>query len=846
MYTHSDTVQIRNMNVHVFKTTVVRKRLFIPIFLLLVSFFGQPELRAQISTTGCLSYNFGVDAGLFSNIIEFGSATPAAGSKDWFFSAGSALGIIDESDPTTLMALLQAPGNPTYERRMNTGISSLVNNQIMIDGVWAKDHFGGTGGIDGTSYNTASKNGEDPAIWDPGEQNVLGKNDLIDVGGHMFRDGPALTDHLWFVGLINRAEPGGDAYMDFEFFVERLAYTPGAGFTSGGPQLGHTAFTFDPVADVGGFHKITTVGDFIFNMSLTGGGSTPEVEVRLWVSYADYIADRHPEGFTWGSAFDGAFSGAPYGYASLVPSTPEVCGIVNMGGQNPAAPPWGTKGTKANVWGTSYMDYSVMEVGLNMTHLGIDHVTLYGANPCNFPIHTFIVKTRSSNSFTAQLKDFAGPFSWAEAKMAGVIIGGDQLSCLNSTVDLTASPNRVDVTYLWSTVDGEILNDPSSSTITIAKPGTYKLESKLPTNCPIDDAYVIVGYDPAKPLFSEITATSTVACSGNDGTIDLLISGGTPPFSYLWSNGSTDEDPAGLIPGTYSVTVTDDVGCNISLTGVVVAARVPTVISFVPTMTSCFGSSNGSINTTVTGKSPFTYSWSNGATTEDISGLSAGTYTLITTDADGCTQTASSSVTQPTAIALSLVKTDDTDPSATGNGAVNLTVSGGTPDYTWSWSNGADTEDLSALVGGTYTVVVTDANGCSATIATTLFEPEICDDGIDNDGDGLTDCFDNQCIPDVPGIVTASDTPVCVGDIGITYTVPNTAGYTYSWTVPAGATITDGSGTNQITVTWSSNITGQICVKAVTPSGCESLTTSCFTVILNDVPTKPGTITKGL
>jgi len=821
------------------------------ILLTLLTLIGIPKLNAQISTTGCLEYNFGIDAGLFSNIIEFGLGSPAAGSKDWFFSSGTGLGVIDESDPAAIKTLLQAPGNPTYVRQMNTGISSLVNNQIMIDAVFARDHFGGTGGIDATAYSTASKNGEDPAIWDPGEQNVLGKNDLIDVAGHMFREGPELIDHLWFVGMINRAEPGGDAYMDFEFFIDKITYTPGSGFSSGGPQLGHTAFTFNASGD------ITKVGDFIFNMSLTGGGTTPNVEVRLWVSYADYAANRHPAGFTWGPDYDGAYTGSPYGYASIIPTTPEICGIVNTAGQNPAAPPWGTKGTKDNVWRTTYPDYSLVEIGLNMTHLGIDHATLLGAQPCNFPIHTFIVKTRASNSFTAQLKDFAGPFPWAQAKMSGVIIGGSLLSCQNSTVELTASPNRVDVEFEWTTVDGQIIGPNNVPTITAGKPGTYTLHSILPTGCPIDDAYVTVAYDPAKPLFGAISATSTVSCSGSDGTITLSVEGGTPPLTFDWDyNGLQDPDsdpqnPVGLAPGSYSVIVTDALGCTTSLSDVVVSARIPTVIEFSLSHVNCFGNSNGSIDATVTGNPPYIFSWSNGATTEDIAGLSAGTYTLTATDADGCREISSTVITQPAVLSLSLVKTDDTDPTIAGNGTIDLSVSGGTSPYTYDWShNGAedpdtDPQDLTGLIAGSYTVLVTDAHGCSATLSTTIFEPEICGDGIDNDGNGLADCLDIPCIPAAPGAIVPSDTPVCVGDTDVTYTVPNTSGYTYTWTVPAGANITGGTGTNQITVTWTANIGGQICVKAVTAAGCSSSTPTCFTVILNDVPPKPGTIIKG-
>ncbi|MEI6696316.1 MAG: hypothetical protein WCO13_09615 [Bacteroidota bacterium] len=432
----------------------------IGILILFILLINASSLIAQINNSGCLGGNFGIDAGLYSNQIEFGTASPAAGSNDWFFSSGTGLGVIDQSNPSAIQSILQAPGNPLYVRRMNTGISSLVNGQLHIDAVWARDNFGGTGGTDLTSFNTASKNGEDPATWDPGPQNVLGKNDLIDVGGYLFRNGTSLTDDLWFVGLINRAEPGGDAYMDFEFFVEDVSYNASSGFTSGGPQLGHTAYTFDPSGN------ITKVGDFLFNVMLTGGGVTPNIEVRLWVSRADYDAHLHPAGFSWGTEFDGAFTGSPYGYASIVPTTPQICGNINQTGQIPLAPPWGTKNTKYNSWGTTYPEYSVMELGINMTHFGIDHASLLGSDVCYYPVHTFIVKTRSSNAFTAQLKDFAGPFSWGQAVITSEIIGNPLMSCNNPVVTLTANPVRLDVTYLWSTIDGHIMGDPTLSSIT--------------------------------------------------------------------------------------------------------------------------------------------------------------------------------------------------------------------------------------------------------------------------------------------------------------------------------------------------------------------------------------------
>ena len=498
--------------------------------------------RAQILQNGAVKANFGVDAGLYSGLVEYGAGTPAAGTVDWF-KGPTGRGVINETNPSAVTTLLQAGGNPTYERRMNGNMSSYVDasgtrKQLLIDGVWARDLFGGTGGIDQTSYTSASKNGEDPAIWSPGPANVLGKNDLLDIGGHMVRDIDTGTgkDDLWFFGLINRAEPGGDAYLDFEFFASSIAYTPGSGFTSGGPDLGHTAFQFDAQGN------ITKVGDFIFNVSLTGGGSTANIEVRVWISRAAYTSIT-PKTFTWGSSFDGPYNGSPFGYATItpLPGNTDAVGIVNVDGQNPAAPPWGTKGTKSNTWGTSYIPFSVAEVGINLTKFGMDHATLSGLDPCLFPLHTFIVKSRASSSFTAQLKDFAGPYKWGQPTIDPIIVGNSLLSCANLTTTLSTDIDRADVTYTWTTVDGKIDTNPNQRTIQVSKPGTYYLDVTLPNSCHVPKKGVTVTYDPTKPFLNTPTFTTQVACNGNDGSVRLNVTGGTAPTATC--------GPTGLRPG---------------------------------------------------------------------------------------------------------------------------------------------------------------------------------------------------------------------------------------------------------------------------------------------------------
>ncbi|MBX7243486.1 MAG: carboxypeptidase regulatory-like domain-containing protein, partial [Bacteroidia bacterium] len=128
----------------------------------------------------------------------------------------------------------------------------------------------------------------------------------------------------------------------------------------------------------------------------------------------------------------------------------------------------------------------------------------------------------------------------------------------------------------------------------------------------------------------------------------------------------------------------------------------------------CFGNSTGSADLTVSGgTTPYSYSWSNGATTEDISGLTAGTYTVTVTDASGCTNFVSVVIAEPAVLSISLVGT--TASFGSNNATITSTVTGGTAPYSYSWSNGATTSDIVNVSPGSYVVTVTDANGCMAT-----------------------------------------------------------------------------------------------------------------------------------
>jgi hypothetical protein len=194
------------------------------------------------------------------------------------------------------------------------------------------------------------------------------------------------------------------------------------------------------------------------------------------------------------------------------------------------------------------------------------------------------------------------------------------------------------------------------------------------------------------------------------------------PYTYEWSNGTTDNNLCCAVAGCYTVTVTDANSCETTGSWCI---NEPDALSLtgVPTPVLCNGDANGSINITVTGGTPdYRYTWSNSTTDEDLVGVSAGIYAVTVEDANGCLIYGSWEVTTPDVLSV----TDDlVNVSCNGgeNGSIDVTVSGGTMPYAYAWSNLATTQDISDLSAGVYTITVTDANSCEVTGSWEITEP---------------------------------------------------------------------------------------------------------------------------
>jgi len=228
------------------------------------------------------------------------------------------------------------------------------------------------------------------------------------------------------------------------------------------------------------------------------------------------------------------------------------------------------------------------------------------------------------------------------------------------------------------------------------------------------------------PELSTTTSFTGAACGVSDGSATVSASG-TAPYTYLWSTGATTATATGLAAGIYTVTTTDINGCEITNT-----IEVPN-LGNIPALTvdnagwvGCSETGGGVINLTTTGgTTAYSYSWSSGETTEDLVGVPAGTYTLLVTDANNCTDTEVITISQPSVMDLSISSQTDLTCFGDNSGVVNADLSGGQTPYTTSWDTNPVSTGLSIgnLAAGTYTLTVTDDLGCIKTANATLTEP---------------------------------------------------------------------------------------------------------------------------
>ena len=450
-------------------------------------------------------------------------------------------------------------------------------------------------------------------------------------------------------------------------------------------------------------------------------------------------------------------------------------------------------------------------------------------------------------------------------KNVSIFVGGFNISCKDAddgSIDITPLGGSGTYTYIWSTNNGSGLVQGDQDQTGLG-PGTYSFILRDSNGNESSQDFTLT--EPNEVLLSSTISDYNnfeVSCFGGaDGEIDISITGGTSVYTYNWttSNGvglvQGQQDQTGLTVGSYSVIVTDENGCSITksftLTSPNEIAIISTKKDYNGFNVSCNGSTDGEIDIEVSGGyldtgAVYSYSWTTDGgsglnpNTEDQTGLSAGSYTVIATDDNGCTMSQTIVITEPDILSISEIISDyngfQISEAGENDGSINISVSGGTSNYSYVWSTldgsglSINNEDQNSLTAGTYSVIVTDTNGCVINKEYTLIEPKELLISLDNDAyKNDVFCYGDSTASIKVDITQGSIAPYTYSINGTTYLNEN---YSQSFESISNLTYTFTNltaGSYSITITDANGASKTSAIKEIkgpnNPLGLEGLTT---------------------
>jgi hypothetical protein len=473
--------------------------------------------HAQL-TTATQKAGFGVDADVSANFYNNANNT-FAGFEDWFARTSGTF-VIDTTGAYALKTRATSDANYRklpFFRTMRVPQLSKVNNRLWLDAIYIRD-YSGQNQKDSTAFTTSNKNGMSPADW-VGEPSQVGdKNDISDMLLHVRRAGPNATDSLWLMGGLSIQGTGGQRYFDFELYQTDIFYNRAtSSFTGYGPDAGHTSWKFDASGN------IIAPGDIILSAEFQSSFLS-NVEARIWVNKNDLSLT--PASFSWvtdqnGIVFDGANNNSQYGYAAIKPNT---VGWYYTGLDNKYAAWAGPFGfvNGSNVVVNDFAVGQFMEFSVNLTKIGLDPMTLLTGSTCDLPFRRILVKTRTSNSFTASLTDFIGPFDFFLTPPVDASTNVPMYCGTYGVSDLMVTNALEASVYTWRTLDGRFTGDSVGPNVTVDRPGTYIVTQQLMDGC---SAYasdtVVIRYDAACTTLNSSSAEFFRQCGAGAGTIKL-------------------------------------------------------------------------------------------------------------------------------------------------------------------------------------------------------------------------------------------------------------------------------------------------------------------------------------
>ncbi|MBI2966994.1 MAG: T9SS type A sorting domain-containing protein [Bacteroidetes bacterium] len=348
-----------------------------------------------------------------------------------------------------------------------------------------------------------------------------------------------------------------------------------------------------------------------------------------------------------------------------------------------------------------------------------DYGSLIGLSNCNLDITPYMTDKPPTASFTAD------------------VLSG----CGSLTVNFDAAASLNAEQYVWDIDDDGVfdyLTYVPELTYEYTTPGTYSVSLWTIGPCFGLDDITMNNYITVSPAATLSVSSTTTSCTSCTGTATVTATGGTTPYTYLWNDpapAQTTSTATALCSGSWLVLVTDSKGCQTNA-GVSVNTSANMTISTTTLNATC-SQSNGSAIVTVSGGSPsYTYIWSNGGSSQTISGLAAGTYNVTVTDAAGCTVKTdffSAAVVSSTSTLPVVVTPVNATCSTCPDGSATATLTGGTSPFTYAWSNGSTASSATGLLPGNYTVTMTDGAGCTGNQSFVISYPVVLFENSGND-----------------------------------------------------------------------------------------------------------------